>query len=40
MFEKEEWKDIITHKGLYQVVSNLGRIRNNKRRILTGYTNN
>lgn len=30
---EEEWKDIITHKGLYQI-SNLGRIRNNKRQIL------
>ena len=39
MFSKEEWKDIITHKGLYQI-SNLGRVRNSKGKILNGYTNN
>lgn len=31
---KEEWKDIIGYKGLYQI-SNLGRIKNNKGQILS-----
>lgn len=35
----EEWKDIIGYEGLYQI-SNLGRVRNSKGQILTGYTNN
>lgn len=35
----ENWTDITTHKGLYQI-SDLGRVRNSKGQILTGYTNN
>ena len=35
----ENWTDIITHKGLYQI-SDLGRVRNHRGRILKGYTNN
>ena len=35
---KENWTDIITHKGLYQI-SDLGRVRNHRGRILKGYTN-
>lgn len=35
----EEWKNIIGYEGLYQV-SNLGRVRNSKGQILTGYVNN
>lgn len=30
----ESWTDIVTHKGLYQI-SDLGRVRNNKGRILS-----
>lgn len=35
----ENWADIVTYKGLYQI-SDLGRVRNNKGQILKGYTNN
>lgn len=35
----ENWADIITHKGLYQI-SNMGRVRNKYNKILKGYTNN
>lgn len=34
----ENWTDIITHKSLYQI-SDLGRVRNHRGRILKGYTN-